>query len=626
MKPFNPTIQRDLTNPITYLKGEYSLHKYTIPYFSVVLPMSFIAEQFTLIDEIPNSERIEWTLQELFQRDIAWERVDEGLVKYLQNESIQQFFNSLTVALLPKKGHGLADKYDESEHIASLGNEFEEPVQVGGCSVQAFEGSNGLAGKILWDKKEIAPIAVDGQHRLAAIKQLVKKIHPDKLAKTFVPVILIIPHKNLNYTSPVKDTESVFSSLRKIFIDLNQNAKPVSRARNILLNDSDIVSICTRSLIGSKLTTSKEDNKVHLGLVDWVSEKNKFETGPFITTLLILSDIVSNILKINNLKEPQMEYDPKIKNWVKNIFKADAELTEDIMEQVRYCYNQEIPLTFKPEQLIQLRDSFEKLWSPWIHKLFTELSPYKELTSYVEEHQLHSPELVNLYIERHINEGERAIRRANDIKDSIKQVNPNWNIKEGFERHIQHIDDDIKLNNWFFKVVFQKALFNSFINMKDQSLSFGIENDSLDKDFHEYTELWISAINKLVESDLHMTDSSISGVSGLFWSGISLNAEKRIEYTKVGSSRIESWLNAWVAMYYLSDAEEGIPTLAQLRNNETLASDIIVNCLFENKKVKKGFEILVAARNDNFTTEQIEDKTKKEINSRYNALRKLLST
>ncbi len=147
MIKINPQLERKLTSPVTYLKGEFALHIYKIPYYSAVLPMDFIAENFSLIDEIPNSERIEWTIEELFQRDISWDRVDEELVKYLCNESTQQFFNSLTIALLPKEGHGLAENYNpNSSIIPNMEGELEAPIQVGGFQIQSFKDSGGWLG------------------------------------------------------------------------------------------------------------------------------------------------------------------------------------------------------------------------------------------------------------------------------------------------------------------------------------------------------------------------------------------------------------------------------------------------------------------------------------------------
>src|SRR5688500_18586434 len=128
----NPAIPPELTPPVVYLKGEFALWRYKIPYLSVVVPLKFAAEKFSLLVDIPEAERMEWSLEELFQRDIDWRRIDEELVKYLQNENQPQFFNALAIALLPKSGHGFGARYEtKSEYPPLQDQELESPTQIG---------------------------------------------------------------------------------------------------------------------------------------------------------------------------------------------------------------------------------------------------------------------------------------------------------------------------------------------------------------------------------------------------------------------------------------------------------------------------------------------------------------
>ena len=101
----------EMTRELVYLKGQFFLWQYCIPYFLSTVPWDFARDKFTLIENVPSSAREEWSLSELFQREIDWERIRQELVKYLRNEAQPQFFNALTIALLPKEGDTFGGEY-----------------------------------------------------------------------------------------------------------------------------------------------------------------------------------------------------------------------------------------------------------------------------------------------------------------------------------------------------------------------------------------------------------------------------------------------------------------------------------------------------------------------------------
>ena len=289
------TVPADLTPELVFLRGNFALWSYHIPYFSSVVPATFVSEKFKLIDDIPEWEREDWSLEELFQREISWERIERELVEYLRNTNRPQFFNALTVALLPAKGGGFAGEYQSTKQYLPIPGELEDPVQIGGIQIQYYRGAEQTAGKIRWDVAEIIPVAVDGQHRLAAIKEFARRESPDVLRRATIPVIFVVPDQAAGFEQPA-GAETHVAALRRIFIDLNKNAREVSKVRQVLLDDTDIVSVCTRTLIGERLTQQDEvGDRIPLSLVDWVSEVNKIETGPFVTTVLILRDVVENV-------------------------------------------------------------------------------------------------------------------------------------------------------------------------------------------------------------------------------------------------------------------------------------------------------------------------------------------
>mgnify|MGYP006292363925 FL=1 len=107
-KPSPATSVRKTPN-FDFLFGKYSRSNITIPYFQVNMTFSDAASYLSLVSDMPGSSSMEWRIEELFQRDIDWTRVQRKIVPYLKQNNNPQFFNALTIALLPFQGSSLTD-------------------------------------------------------------------------------------------------------------------------------------------------------------------------------------------------------------------------------------------------------------------------------------------------------------------------------------------------------------------------------------------------------------------------------------------------------------------------------------------------------------------------------------
>ena len=623
-------VPADLTPEILFLKGDFSLWNYHIPYFSSVVPAKFIADKFKLIDDIPDSERMEWSLEELFQRDISWERIEKELVTYLKSENRPQFFNALTIALLPASGHGFAGEYTSSKKYSPMADsELETPIQVGGIQIQYYSGSRETVGKIRWDVDEIVPVAVDGQHRLAAIRRFAEEEKPQVLQHAKVPVIFVVPDTKVGFIQPA-GAETHVAALRRIFIDLNKNARPVSTVRKILLDDTDIVSVCTRTLIGERLTDKQNDSeRIPLALVDWISEKNRIDTGPFLTTVLILRDVVNEILEKPDLDrtvddEGVEDEEKRIERWLQNIFAPSESQLIELMSQVRRCLNKSVSPTFAPQEINLLREIFDHRLRPRIIRLIREISPYSELWEYSQKHGLRRPEIFNLYIANEFLEGSHAKRRQAKIKATIKAHDPEWNYKRSYIDKLRHVDENIKENRWVFKVVFQKAIFSAYSLLLPQAAEFVPEGLSKGKQIDRFTTQWIGAINQLVNTDMGRVDVKFSKTKESFWVGIGLRADETIDFTTMSSRRIARWLNTWVCMCHLRNET---PSFSTLKNANGKVETILYKMLAGSgtKFVLRGLAKVVMARGlveESFDKETIEQEAQKLMNKRYSYMRK----
>ena len=242
------------------------------------------AQYLRLVNEMPGAASMNWRIEELFQRDIEWARVERKIVPYLKSQDQPQFFNSITIALLPIRDNSLGGFVTDGTWAAPpLENEgnFDGrvrqfgPISCGYWADWTDPGDDGARlGQLCWNVEQVCGVAIDGQHRLAGIKQLVGP-GADVYRQSSVPVLLVVMHPDLGFNRGAS-RDSLIDMMRRLFIDLNKHARTVSRARQILLDDRDPASICVRAIVGSELRTGAEQLQesppvLPLSLVDWHS-------------------------------------------------------------------------------------------------------------------------------------------------------------------------------------------------------------------------------------------------------------------------------------------------------------------------------------------------------------------
>ncbi len=225
----------------------------------------------------------ELEFDQILQRDIDDSRVATSLIPYLLGEDSSgkvKIFPPIVVALLPMEEGKLADWYPEVKetvepepqnprirwHLQQSG----EP----GKEVFAFRQMSNDGKISAHDYAELKInsatsnlVIVDGQHRAMALLALHRNIKswPDK-ASSYKSYYGIWSRKKLEgydfseislpvmiCTFPELDGTGtdvkVFEACRNIFLSLNKNAKPVSRSRNYLLDDNDIISLFLRDVL-----------------------------------------------------------------------------------------------------------------------------------------------------------------------------------------------------------------------------------------------------------------------------------------------------------------------------------------------------------------------------------------
>jgi hypothetical protein len=242
-----------------------------------------LLEELRPIREVRDSASIS-NLTSLLQRDLNDTRVAEELIPYLSGKTHEGFFPPIVVVLMPKGyleqgssegedvGSSPADEKNENngdKQVAYPDAGKEEEIDVGRRI--DYDGywrytryydptdpeSSLSVGDLEIAKSKCDLVVLDGQHRALAFKYMNGLFDPT--GTTYMPLYRNappVPSKKLAAQLPVmivwfeSETEIVEPAMisRKLFVDVNNSARPVSEARTILLDDRDPVRIAAQEV------------------------------------------------------------------------------------------------------------------------------------------------------------------------------------------------------------------------------------------------------------------------------------------------------------------------------------------------------------------------------------------
>ena len=194
-------------------------------YFMVRMSMRELAENVKYAEEIHG----ETQLSDAIQRELNKSRAAKEIASYLVKQE-DRFFSSIVVAALrgDPQWHPVNMEDDPQFSILmsdkNLSNAF---------GVLAFNGDQDY-------------YALDGQHRLSAIRALIdRKVDlepPEGFRNEQVPVIIVTPR--------LLEPEDEFKiRYRRLFGHLNRYAKAMSQFDNIVMDEDDAFAIITRRLV-----------------------------------------------------------------------------------------------------------------------------------------------------------------------------------------------------------------------------------------------------------------------------------------------------------------------------------------------------------------------------------------
>lgn len=217
-----------LTKDLRLIKDGYMANKILIPalkakvgdwnYYICTMKYASVAREINFAYELGGNS----DLNSMIQRGIS-ERTKDITDYLIRSE--HRFLGAMIVAAYGGDPKYVPVKMDESDELINgLDSSF---------GVLTFDGSQQY-------------FALDGQHRLKAIKDAIKK-NPE-LGSEEITVILVS-----HYNTPEGQEKT-----RRLFTNINKNAKVTTKSENLALDEDDAFAIITRRLINEHPVLMKE--------------------------------------------------------------------------------------------------------------------------------------------------------------------------------------------------------------------------------------------------------------------------------------------------------------------------------------------------------------------------------
>jgi hypothetical protein len=490
----------------------------------------------------------------LLQRDLDDFRVSEEMVPYLLGEtsSDPRFFPPIVAVIVPITGKKMNKLYpecteDEDEDqgvplkVFNYGNIFSVKREV-----KREQGKDEQLAQSLVDlcihPTRAKLVIVDGQHRAMAMlasyrsasnkwsenefQYFYKEIDLDisTLHQIQLPVcIAYFPE----LTSDVQEEVDgdLRTACRKLFLDVNRNARQPSKAREILLDDTDLVACFTRQLF-NMVKENTDTRMLQLHHTEYDNPHDKIPTTrPFaLTNVYTISDVIKFVLLSSNnsiLKSTARYYSGRSSennHRLRRELALDDVLTEEDKSSLGIGISNIEQYNYPKRGEDKFRQCFKEGWGQVIMNSLSKFYPFskhieavdivlKEGDPYMGENKIAYTALVKGQGLRHtLGEKQKSHKSSTNQNEEKSKVQKAWEVLQAMEENFKKYraqlylelnsapnDEQIKMVNsiydCFCSNAFQTGLFMAFAYMKAK---IGIENQ---QEFIQIVDKWISYMN-----------------------------------------------------------------------------------------------------------------------------------
>lgn len=294
-------------------------------YFVVKMSMRELADNVKFAADIYDDR----TLDQAIQRVLTESRVKKDIVTYLIRQP-DRFFSSVVVAALRGNPNWYPVTMEEDERFILFRDDKRLNETFG---VLSFDGTQDY-------------YALDGQHRLAAIKALVdpnSDVSPDAprgFRDEEISVIVVVPME-------AETDEDFLKRYRRLFGNLNRYAKPTDQVTNIIMDEDDAFAIVTRRLITEHEFFRYSGRQKESARIKTRKGKNLKSSDTYFTSLETLYSMNIRLLSSSERKNKgwNAEGERNYKEFLK--FRPDEEYLDSLFEELNLYWDgllEELPV------------------------------------------------------------------------------------------------------------------------------------------------------------------------------------------------------------------------------------------------------------------------------------------
>ncbi len=521
------------------------------------------------VREVFNIEDLDF--DHLLQRDLDDYRVSEKMVPYLLGETLSEettfsprFFPPILAIIVPMNGNNMDELYpgrtldnDEDQGVPlkvfKYGNVFSVKREVKENDQLAQSPTD-----LCIHPTQAKLVIVDGQHRAMAVLAAYRSASSNKwsgngsefqyfyeernldmpvLHQIHLPVcIAYFPELTTGVENEAERNLTV--ACRRLFLDVNRNARQPSKAREILLDDTDLVACFTRHLFNMvKKNTATDMLKLYHTEYDNPHDKVP-TTRPFaLTNVFTIFDIIRFVLlsSDNAILDPMTRYysgRPAVNNQrLRRELDLDNVLTEEDKESLGIGIANIEQYNYPRHGEDIFRQCFQDGWGQVILSSLSKFYPFakhieavdtvlEKSGPYYRESQIAHTALVqgqglrHTLSEKQQSEKQQNEKQQNDNSNSSSEGNGEksnvqraWEVLRAMEEKAKihrakfylelssdPTDEQFKKVNSIFDCfcsnAFQTGLFMAFAYLKAK---IGIEDR---QEFIQTVDKWISYINE----------------------------------------------------------------------------------------------------------------------------------
>jgi hypothetical protein len=403
-----------------------------LSYLSVRLGVDHLRRLRTARQVLP---REDLRIQELMQRDIDDVRVRKEIVEYLRltpGHNDARFFPPIVVAVLPKSIGGTHnstfsprypaptftaqgrfpqtfDANDQNfyeERVYGSAFEIRIPIPFEGASVEEAAVYHGA--DFGWHRDFVELLVLDGQHRLLALQAALGLLPKEEEIRGYEDCRLTETERiDLGFNSvsacivfapQVYEGNSnlggvsLISLFRQIFVDVNKNARPVSRSRNVLLSQRNLLHLFTQQVLEESLVPEKRLPKQRVASHDefplycfeWDPDErteSRITDPRAVSSVEVLNQIVNQLFVGGkdgfDLFRSQL-----------NIEEGDRKIDPKAAKEKGVPVSSLHPENFSSWQRAEILRRFSDRWRPALAMLLRGLYPAERLINRLEEKRL----------------------------------------------------------------------------------------------------------------------------------------------------------------------------------------------------------------------------------------------